>query len=292
MKRWLVFGLSGQVGVALREGLAENEAELVAVSRQPPAEAPGLCWVRGELGPGLEVGQDFDAIISLGPLDHFSRWFEQAGLAPARVIALGSTSVHSKLDSPDAAERALATRLAEAEARLAAACTARGCAGTLLRPTLIYGGGEQNLSRIVGLARRWRWLPLPGDATGLRQPVFAADLAAAVLACLRSPAPIVGSYDLPGGETLAYDEMLRRVLAEAVPGARILKLPAPLFRLGIRLLRRLGVGGVGEGLLSRFDRDLVFDAGPARRDLGYAPRPFQPRADMFRSDAAAQQRKP
>lgn len=292
MKRWLVFGLSGQVGVALREGLAGNEAELVAVSRHPPAEAPGLHWVRGELGPGLDVGSDFDAVISLGPLDHFSHWFEQAGLAPARVVALGSTSVHSKADSPDPAERALAARLADAEARLAAACTARGCAGTLLRPTLIYGGGEQNLSRIVGLARRWRWLPLPGDATGLRQPVFAGDLAAAVLACLRSPAPIVGSYDLPGGETLAYDEMLRRVLAVAAPQSRIVRLPPPLFRLGIRLARRFGFGGAGEGLLSRFDRDLVFDPAPAGRALGYAPRPFQPCAEMFRIDVAAQQPKP
>lgn len=292
MKRWLVFGFSGQVGVALREAMAGNEAEIVALSRLPRADAPGLRWIRGELGPGLEVGKDFDAVISLGPLDHFSRWFDQSGLAPARVVALGSTSVHSKADSPDTAERALAARLAEAERRLADTCAARGCAATLLRSTLIYGGGEQNLSRIVALARRWRWLPLPGDATGLRQPVFAGDLANAVLVCLRSPAPIIGTYDLPGGETLAYDEMLRRVLAAAVPRARILKVPGPLFRCGVRMARRLGFGGAGEGLLSRFDRDLVFDAGPARRDLGYAPQPFRPRADMFPGDAAAQQPEP
>jgi nucleoside-diphosphate-sugar epimerase len=282
MKRWLVFGLSGQVGVALRAALAAGEAELVAVSRQPPADAAGLRWIRGELGPELAVGEGFDAVLSLGPLDHFSRWFEHSGLAPTRVVALGSTSVHSKSASPDPAERELAARLAQAEARLAAACAARGSACTLLRPTLIYGGGERSLSRIAGLARRWHWLPLPRDATGRRQPVHAGDLAAAVLACLRSPAPVVGSYDLPGGEILAYDEMLRRVLAVAAPGARILRLPAPLFRLGVRLLRLLGLGGAGEGLLSRFNRDQVFDAGPARRDLGYAPRAFQPSADMFR----------
>jgi nucleoside-diphosphate-sugar epimerase len=283
MKRWLVFGLSGQVGAALRAALVAGEAELVAVSRQPPDDAPGLRWIRGQLGPELAVGDGFDAVISLGPLDRFSCWFERSGLAPARVVALGSTSVHSKSASPDPAERELAARLAQAEARLAAACADRRSACALLRPTLIYGGGERSLSRIAGLARRWRWLPLPSDATGRRQPVHAGDLAAAVLACLRSPAAIVGSYDLPGGETLAYDEMLRRVLAVAAPRARILRLPAPLFRAGVRLLRPLGLGGAGEGLLSRFNRDLVFDAGPARRDLGYAPRPFQPRADMFRS---------
>ncbi len=289
MKRWLVFGLRGQVGAAFGEALAAGEAALVAVSRRPPLDAPGLCWIRGELGPDLRVGEGFDAVISLGPLDHFSHWFEQAGLAPARVVALGSTSVHSKATSPDPAERELAARLAVAEVRLATACASRRCALALLRPTLTYGGGERNLSRIVGLARRWRWLPLPNDATGLRQPVHAGDVAAAVLASLRSSAPVDGRYDLPGGETLAYDEMLRRVLAVATPRACILRLPTPLFRLGIRLARPFGLAGAGEGLLSRLERDLVFDAGPARRDLGYEPRPFQPRADMFRGDAAPQQ---
>lgn len=281
MKRWLVFGLSGQVGVALRAAMAVGEADLVAVSRQPQADAPGLRWIKGAIGPALQTGGGFDAVISLGPLDHFAAWFESSGVAPARVVALGSTSVHSKSASPDPDERRLAAQLADAEARLGGACAARGIALALLRPTLIYGGGERSLSRIVGLARRWRWLPLPRNATGLRQPVHAGDLADAVLACLRSPAPIVGGYDLPGGETLAYDEMLGRVLAAAVPRARIVRLPAPLFRFGIRGLRLFGLGGAGEGLLARFSRDLVFDAGPARRDLGYVPRPFRPSADMF-----------
>ena len=122
--------------------------------------------------------------------------------------------------------------------------------------------------------------------------MHAGDLADAVLACLRSPTAIRGGFDLPGGETLAYDEMLRRVLAVAAPRARLLRLPAPLFRAGIRLARGLGLAGAGEGLLARFHRDLVFDAGPARQVLGYSPRPFQPRAEMFPGLAALQQRRP
>lgn len=283
MKRWLVFGLSGQVGVFFRDALAEGEAGLVGVSRQTGVDAPGLQWLRAGLGESFAVPGDFDAVLSFGPLDLFARWFEQAGLAPARVVALGSTSVHSKVSSPDPAERELAQRLADAEARLGAACEAKGAALCLLRPTLIYGGGERSLSRIVALARRWHWLPLPADATGLRQPVHAGDLAAAALACLRAAEPVRGRYDLPGGETLAYDEMLRRVLAVAVPQARLVRLPGPLFRLGVRALRQLGLRGAGEGLLARFDRDLVYDAGPARRDLGYSPRDFRPEPGMFGS---------
>lgn len=281
MKRWLVFGLSGQVGVAFHGALATGEAGLLAVSRQPRADAPGLTWLRAGYDDPFRVPGEFDAVISFGPLDRFASWFETSGLSPPRVVALGSTSVHSKAASPDPAERELARRLADSEARLEAACRARGAALCLLRPTLIYGGGERSLSRIVALARRWRYLPLPADAHGLRQPVHAGDLAAATLACLRSAEPVHGRYDLPGGETLTYGEMLRRTLAVAVPQARLISLPGPVFRAGVRTLRVLGLRGAGEGLLARFDRDLVYDAAPARRDLGYSPRPFRPEAGMF-----------
>lgn len=281
MKRWLVFGLSGQVGMAFREALPAGEAELVAVSRQARADAAGLRWLQAGFDEPFRVPGGFDAVISFGPLDRFARWFGASGLRPRQVVALGSTSVHSKAASPDPAERDLARRLAEAEARLEAACQASGSALCLLRPTLIYGGGERSLSRIVALARRWRYLPLPADANGLRQPVHAGDLAAAALACLRAAEPVRGRYDLPGGETLAYDEMLRRTLAVAVPRARLVRLPGFLFRGGVRALRVLGLRGAGEGLLARFDHDLVYDVGPAQRDLAYSPRPFRPEAGMF-----------
>jgi len=282
MKRWLVFGLSGQVGVAFLDAMAVGEAELVAVSRQSRTDAPGLQWVRAGYGEPFQVPGAVDAVISFGPLDLFTRWFEQSGMTPQRVVALGSTSVHSKSASPDPSERELAQRLATAERQLDAACRASGSHLCLLRPTLIYGGGDRSLSRVVALARRWHVVPLPADATGLRQPVHAGDLAAATLACLRADPPVQGRYDLPGGETLSYREMLHRTLAVAVPRAILVRVPGPLFRTGLRALRAFGMRGAGEGLLARFDRDLVYDAGPARRDFGYSPRPFRPEPDMFR----------
>src|SRR3546814_17920890 len=39
--------------------------------------------------------------------------------------------------------------------------------------------------------------------------------------------------------------------------------------------------GFGSAALARMRDDLVFDIEPARRDFGYAPRPFEPEAAMF-----------
>lgn len=283
MKRWLVFGLSGQVGVAMREALVPGDEHLLAVSRSAQVDGPGVTWLRGDLGPWAAPDEAYDALVSLGPLDVFARWFAAGGPAVRRVVALGSTSVCSKSDSPDAAERDLAARLSAAEDRLAADCAVRGAALTVLRPTLIYGlGRDRNLSRLVAFARRWGGLALPRSATGLRQPVHAADVAAAALAAARAPDPRPGRFDLPGGETLPYDEMVRRALAAGAPRARLLRVPDPVFRAGLRLARRTGrLADAGDGMLVRLSRDLTYDLTPARAALGYAPRPFQPSAGMF-----------
>lgn len=270
---WLVFGLSGMVGEGLRAGRVPGDPPLLGVSRHPQAPASGLEWLEGELPARVRVPAT-SAIASLGPLDAFAAWFESSGAAPARVVALGSTSVHGKAGSPDPAERELAARLREAEQRLAAACAARGSALTLLRPTLVWGRGrDRNLSRLVALARRWRVLPLPATARGLRQPIHADEVAAAVLAALRATLPVPGAFDLPGGETLPYDEMAARCLRAGAPRARLLRLPAPLFRAGLALLGRRGPGA---GVLARLDQDLAYDPAPVQAALGWRPGPFRP----------------
>ena len=280
---WLAFGLTGAVGSALLDDWRPGEARITAVTRRPPPACDGVDWHAGDFEDWRPPQPEFDAVISVGPLAEFSRWYERTGPASSRVVALGSTSVHSKSRSIDPAERALAGQLAAAEDRLAAACAARGAVVTVLRPTLIYGlARDRNLTRIVELARRWRVIPLPRGATGLRQPVHAADVAGAVLAGLRRPGPVPGRFDLPGGETLAYDEMVRRTLAAAVPSARVLRLPDAAFGAALGLARAVGaVPDAGEGMRRRLGEDLVHDDGPVRSALGIALRPFTPTAAMF-----------
>jgi nucleoside-diphosphate-sugar epimerase len=286
--KWLVFGLSGQVGDAFVQALGANDPPCLAPSRQPHAPHRGVHWVQAGLEDFPDPAGPVAAIASLGPLDAFVAWLERSALAPARVVALGSTSVHGKRDSPDPGERALALALRTAELRLAAVAAERGIALTVLRPTLIYGNGrDRNLSRLVAAARRWRVLPLPANARGLRQPVHVEDVAAAVLTCLREPRPRPGFFDLPGGETLPFDQMVARALAACAPRALRLPLPGPVFALGARLLG--GGRGLGRGFLARVGQDLVYDGGPARAALGHAPRGFRPGPEAFPGPAAAQQ---
>ncbi|WP_305805236.1 NAD-dependent epimerase/dehydratase family protein [Stenotrophomonas sp. YIM B06876] len=280
----LVFGGSGQIGERLLANLRAAGWQVLAVSRRAHPSQPGLQWRRGDLSQpwGAEVGH-FDAVFSCGPLDHFARWYTRSAVDAPRVVAFGSTSVEVKQASAEAAERDVAQRLRQAETQLFAAAAARNVAATVLRPTLVYGAGrDQSLSAIAALARRSGFFVLPANANGLRQPVHVQDLADAALAVLEHPATAGRAYAVGGGEMLAYSEMVRRVLASLSPRPRLLQVPAGVFAWAVRIAQAAGkLPGMNGATVQRMRAPLVFDLEPARRDFGYAPRPFLPEAAMF-----------
>lgn len=283
MRHALVFGASGQVGRALLARLQGADWRITALSRDDRGDEPGLHWARGEFARLPPLPRVVDAVFSCGPLDLFSHWYAGASVETGRIVVFGSTSAEVKVDSPDAHERDLAGRLRRAEARVLDAAQARGAGATLLRPTLVYGAGRDlTLSRIAALARRWGRFVLPRRADGLRQPVHVHDLAAAAFQAGAAPAAAGGTYALPGGETLPYREMVARVLATLRPPPPLIEVPGPVFAAMLKAAQSRGIArGLGDAAVARMRSDLVFDAGPAQRDFGYAPRGFRPAPGTF-----------
>ena len=287
MRHALVFGGTGQIGEPLIDRLRRDGWRITALSRTPQRDEPGLTWLQGDFDARPPLPAQVDAIVSAGPLDAFSHWYARASVGASRVVAFGSTSVAVKQHSMDPDERDVAQRLQLAEDRLATAARERGAAFTVLRPTLVYGAArDATLSRIARIAHRVRWFPLPRRANGLRQPVHVADLANAAVDCLPARAAFDRAFDLPGGETLTYREMVRRVLRVLDPPAHLLELPLPVFEFALRAAQARGMAtGFGDAAIERMRRDLVFDIAPAREAFGYAPRAFAPTTAMFPREA-------
>ena len=193
-------------------------------------------------------------------------------------------SAESKKESNDPAERELAQTLRRAEKQLADAAETQAIPWTLLRPTMIYGGGrDRNLTPLARFGMRTRLFPKLLGATGLRQPVHVDDLALACLAAATIPAAGGRSFDLGGGERLEFSQMLDRVRGSL--GTAVIPLPIPLAAARAawaiaRLNHRWR--GVGRGAISRLRVDLVADDDAARRLLNWTPRGFRPDAATWR----------
>ncbi|MBL8274010.1 MAG: nucleoside-diphosphate sugar epimerase [Xanthomonadales bacterium] len=281
---WLVTGATGMVGRRLlaRLAVAVPPVAILALARgDSPAWAltqPTVAWRRGDLFRDAII-DPVDTLLGAGPLDGLVACLaRQPPPRLRRVVALSSTSAHSKRDSDDPDERALAMRLAEAEAALAAWCGAHGVHWTVLRPTLIHDGVDAGaLGALVTLRKRFGVFLLPRGATGRRQPVHADAVAQAMLAAAASRAAADRAYDLPGAEVLRYDAMVARTLAVACGRARLLRVPDPVFAgLAQVAMRMPGLRALNPAMLARLRQDLVFDPAPAVRDFGYAPPAFSP----------------
>lgn len=279
----IVTGASAAVGRALLEAIAARGGSALALSRRAPPpwspSCPGIDWRHGSLdvaGPGpVPRG---GALLSAGPLAALARWLERDRPPLARLVALSSTSLHVKRESADPAERATIAALADAERRVVAWCAARGVPWTILRPTLIVSARDGDaLDWIARAGRRFGTVALPRASHGLRQPIAARDVADAMLAALDRPGARGEAFDLPGGETLAYRDMVRRTLAARAPGTRLLVLPGGVFRLGAWLARRHpALAALTPTVIGRMAEDLVFDGTAAAEALGLRFGPFEP----------------
>jgi nucleoside-diphosphate-sugar epimerase len=279
--RAVVLGARSIIAPYLLTRLADLGYAVECIVRQAGAKAeastPARSWtVLDVRTPGAWSAPRDAVVFSLLPL-----WLLpplMANLKDARqIIAFGSTSAMSKGDSADRSERELAQRLRDAEADLVEACSRMALPWTLLRPTLVYGGGrDRNISVIAGIVRRFGFFALPAPGLGLRQPVHADDLAGAALLAVDNPVARDTTFDLPGGEALTYREMVQRIFRAVNCRPRILLLPEPVLATMVAGLRRLGVVDAAPEVVRRMNQDLTVDGAPARTQLGYRPRPFAP----------------
>jgi nucleoside-diphosphate-sugar epimerase len=131
-----------------------------------------------------------------------------------------------------------------------------------LRPAGVYGPRDTDFLPLIKLARSG-WLVIPNDRLRL-QPVYAEDVANAVLAATRVPAyaPVgFGPFPVAERGTYAWSEVahgLGRALGRSV---RTLRLPAAVLVLAGRVAQQAGrLPGVVPVLDERRARDLAVNA--------------------------------
>jgi nucleoside-diphosphate-sugar epimerase len=269
-----VLGASSFVGACLLPQLVQQGRHVTAFSRKTAAPDAAVAWL--QLGSVAVLGP-IPYWICVAPMwaliDHLPL-LEAYGVR--RLVALSSTSRFTKDDSTDLEEQALARRLADAELRVQAWAQSRGVDWAVLRPTLIYSfGKDKNITEIATFIRRFGFFPVFGEATGLRQPIHAADVAAACVAALQSPKALNRAYNISGGETLPYRKMVVRVFAALGRPPRLLTVPLWMFRWAVAVLRHVPrYKNWTSAMAERMNRDLVFDHAEATRDLGFVPRAF------------------
>ena len=280
----LLTGASSQIGVFVIPRLLRAGFKVLAVSRKGrPAWCPvfeRVEWLN--TAAAIQASQSCQFLLSAGPLDLAEKILE-TGLQFQSVVVFSSSSVETKQESGNLAERDQIQAMLTLESRIQRRAKIKDVKLVILRPTLIYGCGlDTNISRLASWIRRFGFMPLNGSAGGLRQPVHADDLACVAMTAMLSKKSLPPVLILGGGSTLSYAEMVSAIFEALGKPARLIRLPE-WFLLGLLHLAKIfgAGGGINSEMIKRQRTDLVFSFRQAQELLGYSPRPFDPVEEYF-----------
>jgi len=279
----IVTGATSQIGEFLLPMLVQQGYRVTALSRSPPPAdlAKTVNWVKLDITVHealRSLGHSATHLLHLAPLPYLPPIIKPlARPSLNRIIAFGSTSRFTKAESSNALEIFLARSLDDAEFATPEICEKLGIAWTIFRPTMIYGGstGKDFVQIISSLIRTLKFFPIVGEASGMRQPVHAQDLATACLRTLTCPATYNHSYNLSGSEVLTFRDMVIRIFDGMGRRPRLMPLPLPVLISAIRVLQVMPrFRKFNSEMVRRMNEDLKFDYGEAARDFGFSPRAF------------------
>jgi uncharacterized protein YbjT (DUF2867 family) len=167
--------------------------------------------------------QKFDAVHSFGA----EAVALTAAAFGARLVHVSAIGADERSPSHYARSKAIGEKLV-----LAALPSA-----VILRPSILFGPEDSFFNRFASIARISPALPLIGGGQTLFQPIFAGDVAKAVVAGIEGPAQGGRIYELGGPEVRSFEELMRFMLATIERRRLLIPIPFALAKLQASLLQ-------------------------------------------------------
>lgn len=148
---------------------------------------------------------------------------------------------------------------------------------TIFRPRTIVGSGARDLGRMMKFWSRARWIPVIGDGTCLKQPVFVDDLCRAIAASLEDKDTMGRIITVAGEEGVALDDFVSTFARQlGNRNFRVIHLPLFLIRPAARLANRLNPNwGLNKERVEIITRSRIVAIDPFRRLINARPAGFE-----------------
>lgn len=266
--RVVVTGAGGLTGRELTIRLLRSGDWIIAVLRNPTSSQQLPAGVEVVIADCLDVPKMEHVLRGADAFVHVAGVHLAPSLArlPAlreipRVVVVSTAAIHSR-------HRASIHVYREGEAALQ---RVRPDA-LIVRPTMIYGSDrDRNVHHVVNFAKRYRFLPLFGDGTGLLQPIHFEDLSMSLVRLLRGGA--TGVVEAGGREPLTIRAAAEHIFAELGLPTRLLRVPIGSATALGRVADHLAGTRIAEKI-QRVLEDRIVDNHELIRLTGFAPRGF------------------
>jgi uncharacterized protein YbjT (DUF2867 family) len=188
------------------------------------------------------------------------------GAAAAGALMVQMSAIGADADSPSAYGRSKAAGEAAVRAAHAGA--------TILRPSIVFGRGDQFVNRFAGLLSLAPVMPVVAPQTKF-QPVFVGDVAEAVRAALSDTAHAGRTYELGGPQVLTMRELLEWIARGIGRSPLLVDMPDMLAGAMASATGWLPGAPITRDQWAMLSRDNVVAPGmPGLADLGVVPTPL------------------
>jgi NADH dehydrogenase len=255
----LVTGATGYVGNSVVRALVAAGHNVTAVSRggaksktasgKDLGTVSGVNYVAGDVGTGAGLEAAFkgsvDAVIHLVGIiaERGDQTFQRVHVDGTRNVLNAAKAAGVKRYVHMSALGASATAVSRYSATKYQAeelVRASGLEWTIMRPSLIFGVGDDFFGRVLKNLVATPIVPQIGDGKFPFRPVWVGDVAQAFVQALTNPATIGQVYDLVGPKEYTFRQLLD--LEMDVLGSRKPVVPAPiaLMNLAVPAMQILG----------------------------------------------------
>jgi nucleoside-diphosphate-sugar epimerase len=146
---------------------------------------------------------------------------------------------------------------------------------TILRPTMIYGPGDRNISVLRDRISNSRVFPVIGSGERLVQPVFVEDVAFAISSASSRRSAEMACFEICGPEPMTYSQMIDQVAASLGKSLVKVYVPVRAARSIAWVMKKLSTNPrITADQINRMAEDRAFAIKEAETSLGFDPRPF------------------
>jgi NADH dehydrogenase len=147
---------------------------------------------------------------------------------------------------------------------------------TILRPSIMFGEGDEFFNMLAAVARLFPVVPVAGTGRNRFQPVAVEDVARCVALCVRDRLYQGQVIELGGPEQFTYDEIVRLVLNTLRVRRATVHIPLPVMRMVAALMGlALPRPPVTLEQLKYLRLDSLTDVDSVQRHFGFQPRPLR-----------------
>ena len=138
---------------------------------------------------------------------------------------------------------------------------------TILRPTTAFGAEDRFLNWIATIGEKFAAIPTVRGGEQRIAPIYAQDVARAVLSCVMYEESIGKTYEICGPDVYTFNSIVRLVNHSAFSDIKVLSMPDIVAKIYGRILE-----GINVPLLNRLRAPVIYNADvPAQSYVDQVP---------------------